>query len=66
MLKAIHAQKDRWADENKAREIVARLKAMKLKSATELVEQNVGETLTYYACTSPFGRHLSPRQRGSP
>ncbi|MET0661051.1 MAG: hypothetical protein ABW110_23175 [Steroidobacteraceae bacterium] len=47
MLKAIHAQEDRPAAEGKAKEIVARLKALKLRSAAELVEQKVAETLTY-------------------
>lgn len=44
MLKAIHAQEDRKAAQAKAKEVVARLKAMKLKSAAELVEQKVTET----------------------
>jgi putative transposase len=52
-LKAIHAQDDGKAAKAKATEVVARLKAMKLKTAAELVEQKVFETLTYYAypCT---------------
>jgi len=58
MLKAIHAQEDRSAAQNKAREIVARLKAMKLKSAAELVEQKVAETLTYYAYPSTHWRQI--------
>jgi putative transposase len=58
MLKAIHAQEDRAAAENKAREIVGRLKTMKLKSAAELVEQKVGETLTYYAYPSTHWRQI--------
>jgi hypothetical protein len=49
MLKAIHAQEDRRAPETKAAEIVGRFKEMKLCTAAELVEQKVGETLTYYA-----------------
>ncbi len=53
MLKAIHAQEDGRAAKAKAKEILARLKVMKLKTAAELVEQKVAETLTYYAypCT---------------
>lgn len=58
MLKAIHAQEDRAAAESKAREIVARLKALKLKSAAELVEQKVAETLTYYAYPSTHWRQI--------
>ena len=49
MLKAIHAQEDRRAAKTKATEVVERLKAMKLRTAAELVEQKVGETMSYYA-----------------
>jgi putative transposase len=49
MLKAIHAQESRQTAQTKATEVVARLKEMKLRAAAELVEQKVGETLTYYA-----------------
>jgi len=58
MLKAIHAQEDRKAAHSKAAEIVARLKAMKLKAAAELVEQRVEETLTYYAYPSTHWRQV--------
>ena len=58
MLKAIHAQEDRAAAENKARAIVARLRALKLKSAAELIEQKVAETLTYYAHPSAHWRQI--------
>lgn len=58
MLKAIHAQEDRKAAQTKAAEILTRLKAMKLKAAAELVEQRVGETLTYYAYPSTHWRQI--------
>lgn len=58
MLKAIHAQEDRKAAQTKATEIVARLKAMKLKAAAELIEQRVAETLTYYAYPSTHWRQI--------
>ena len=58
MLKAVHAQEDRKCAQTKAAEIVARLKAMKLKAAAELVEQRVGETLTYYAYPSTHWRQI--------
>ena len=58
MLKAIHAQEDGQAAKNKATEIVGRLKAMKLKTAAELVEQKVSETLTYYAYPSTHWRQI--------
>lgn len=38
MLKAIHAQEDRKAADAKSKEVVARLKAMKLSRAADLVE----------------------------
>lgn len=58
MLKAIHAQEDRKAAAAKAKEVVARLKSMKLRSAADLVEQKVGETLTYYAYPSTHWRQI--------
>ncbi|MBX5463436.1 MAG: transposase [Steroidobacteraceae bacterium] len=42
----------------KAREVVERLKSLKLKAAAELVEQKVGETLTYYAYPSTHWRQI--------
>jgi len=58
MLKAIHAQENRRAAQTKATEIVARLKEMKLRTAAELVDQKVSETLTYYAYPSTHWRQL--------
>ena len=58
MLKAIHAQEDRKAAQAKAAEIVARLKEMKLRSAAELVEHKVEETLVYYAFPSTHWRQI--------
>jgi len=58
MLKAIHAQEDRKAAQVKASEVVTRLKEMKLRTAAELVEQKVSETLTYYAYPSTHWRQL--------
>lgn len=58
MLKAIHAQEDRKAAAAKTKEVVARLKSMKLKSAAELVEQRGAETLTYYAYPSTHWRQI--------
>lgn len=49
MLKAIHAQEDRPAAEAKAADVVAKLRAMKLAKAAGVVEQGVGETLSYMA-----------------
>jgi len=58
MLKAIHAQEDRRAAKSKAKEIVARLKELKLRTAAELVEQKVEETMTYYTYPSTHWRQI--------
>ena len=49
MLTAIHAQEDRQAAQAKAADVVAKLRAMKLAQAAAIVEQGVGETLSYMA-----------------
>src|SRR6201981_1513588 len=49
MLKAIHAQESRDAADKKARAIVDDLRASKMNTAADLVEQSVHETLHYYA-----------------
>ena len=58
MLKAIHAQESRKTAQAKATEVVARLKEMKLRTAAELVEQKVAETLTYYTYPSTHWRQI--------
>jgi transposase-like protein len=58
MLKAIHAQEDRKAATAKAKDVVARLRTMKLKTAADLVEQKVAETLVYYAYPSTHWRQI--------
>ena len=47
MLKAIHAQESKNASREKAKTIVAELKAVKLKEAAKKVEDGIEETLTY-------------------
>jgi putative transposase len=47
MLKAIHAQEDREASQQKARFVIEKLNTMKLKAAAHTVEEGVLETLTY-------------------
>ena len=47
MLKAIHAQESKKAAREKARAVVAELRAMKLREAADKVEHGVEETLTY-------------------
>jgi transposase-like protein len=49
MLKAIHAQEDRQAARAKAKDVVARLREMKLTAAAKKVEDSVDETLEYMA-----------------
>src|SRR5512143_265009 len=58
MLKAIHAQEDFQAAQRKTAEVVARLHAMRLGKAAELVEAAVPETLTYYAFPEEHWRRI--------
>ncbi len=47
MLKAIHAQEDREAAEQKAEQVIAKLESMKLRKAAATVRAGYAETLTY-------------------
>ena len=58
MLKAIHAQEDRAAAAAKAEQVVAKLRAMRLQKAAQLVEDSVVETLSYYAYPEEHWRRL--------
>ena len=58
MLKAIHAQEDRPAAEAKAKEVAAKLGELKLGKAAKLVNEAVGDTLTYYAFPSTHWRQI--------
>ena len=58
MLKAIHAQEDRQAAQEKADAVAAKLKTMKLPAAAELVREGIGETLTYYAFPDRHHRQI--------
>lgn len=49
MLKAIHAQEDRAAALEKAKAVQAKLEAMRLSRAAEIVAEGVHETLSYMA-----------------
>ena len=49
MLKAIHAQEDAKAAKEKASQVVAKLREMRLGKAAEIVEHGIDETLSYYA-----------------
>jgi putative transposase len=49
MLKAIHAQEDRAAARQKAEQVTAKLREMKLADAAAIVTAGIEETLYYYA-----------------
>jgi len=49
MLKAIHAQESREEALKKARTVSKKLKAMKLKKASEVLDDGIEETVSYYA-----------------
>ena len=49
MLKAIHAQEDKAAAEQKAEHVVEKLEAMKLGKAASVVRDGIEETLSYCA-----------------
>ena len=58
MLKAIHAQEDRQAAEEKITSVAKKLKSMRLTEAAKMVEQGASETLSYYAFPSQHWRSL--------
>jgi transposase-like protein len=58
MLKAIHAQEDAEAAQEKACAVVEKLKVMKLSKAAEKVADGVHETLTYHAFPREHHRHI--------
>ncbi|MFW5989613.1 MAG: IS256 family transposase [Desulfosudaceae bacterium] len=58
MLKAIHAQEDKEAAQEKVDAVVKKLKKMKLPKAAGLVEEGAGETLSYYDFPSQHWRSL--------
>jgi len=58
MLKAIHAQEDRQAAEEKIVAVTKKLKSMKLNNAAKIVEEGAKETLSYYDFPSQHWRSL--------
>ena len=58
MLKAIHAQEDRKAAEQKAQDVVRKLTELKLKAAAHLVQESIGETFAYYAFPTQHWRRI--------
>ncbi len=59
MLKAIHASENPAAAQEKARQVAAKLREMKLPAAASLIEGSIHETLSYYAF--PREHHRSIR-----
>ena len=58
MLKAIHAQEDRQAAEEKITAVTKKLKGMKLSNAAKIVEDGAKETLSYYDFPSQHWRSI--------
>jgi putative transposase len=58
MLKAIHAQEDRTAATAKAEQVVQKLLGMHLGKAAALIQEGIGETLTYMAFPREHWRSL--------
>jgi putative transposase len=58
MLKAIHASEDIAAARDKALVVVAKLRALRLTKAAELVETGVAETLAYYEFQEAHWRRI--------
>jgi transposase-like protein len=58
MLKAIHAQEDRKAAEDKIKAVAAKLEKMKLAKAAKMVREGAHETLSYYHFPQMHWRHL--------
>ena len=58
MLKAIHAQEDRQAAEEKITAVTKKLKGMRLSNAAKIVEEGAKETLSYYDFPSQHWRSI--------
>lgn len=58
MLKAIHASESKEVARVKAREVIKKLKEMRLGSAAKWVEENIEETLGYYGFPSSHWRRI--------
>lgn len=58
MLKAIHAQEDKAAAQQKAEQVVVKLREMRLNKAADSVANGIDETLSYYAFPREHQKHL--------
>lgn len=58
MIKAIHSQEDKEAARKKAKDVIDKLRAMKLQKAGGIVEKSFEETLSYYDFPSHHWRSI--------
>lgn len=58
MLKAIHAQEDREAAQQKVGEVVKKLQTLRLEKASRIVESGCSETLSFYGFPAEHWRHI--------
>ena len=58
MLKAIHASEDREAAQDKAKAVIKKLEAQKLRQAAQKVKESIDETLSYYDFPSAHWRRI--------
>ena len=58
MLKAIHAQEDKEAAQQKTIEVVKKLHSMRLEKAAKILESGCDETLSYYTFPVAHWRHI--------
>lgn len=58
MLKAIHAQEDKETAKEKSKQVIKKLRDIKLTKAAEWIERNMDETLTYYDFPQTHWRHI--------
>ena len=66
MLKAIHAQEDRAAAREKAAQVAAKLREMRLPQAAAMIETGIEETLSYTSFPPEHGRSIrtnNPQER---
>ena len=62
MLKAIHASEDRAAADDKAVQVIEKLRGLRLTRAADLVAASVHETLAYYVFPEEHWRGVPPKK----
>lgn len=63
MLKAIHAAEDIEAAQQKASQVIAKLRDMKLNAAADKVQASIHETFAYYAFPETHWRRIRTNER---